>query len=327
MNMNSSALEKNGTTTTDANTGSRIVEFFRLLPKDLRKNKYIYLIALPAIIYYLVFCYFPMYGAVIAFKDFSPTEGILRSPWVGFKNFTDFFNGIYFFRLVKNTLLLNLYNLLWGFPAPVILALLLNEIRNRAFKRTVQTITYLPHFVSTVVICGMIIDFTSRNGLINNLLSIFGVERANLLMDAGLFRTIYVSTSIWQEVGWGTIIYLAAMSGIDGELYQACEIDGGGRFRQLLHITLPGIVPTIVILLILRMGSMMNVGFEKVFLLYNPVTYETADVISTYVYRKGILEASYSFSTAVGLFNSVINFALLIIANKISQKVNETSLW
>lgn len=325
MDMNSSALEKKGAKA--ANTGNKIITFIKLLPKDLHKNKYIYLIALPAIIYYLVFCYFPMYGAVIAFKNFSPTEGILGSPWVGIKNFTDFFNGIYFFRLVKNTLLLNLYNLLWGFPAPVILALLLNEIKNRAFKRTVQTITYLPHFVSTVVICGMLIDFTSRSGLINNILSMFGIERSNLLMDAGLFRTIYVGSSIWQEVGWGTIIYLAAMSGIDGELYQACEIDGGGRFKQLLHITLPGIVPTIVILLILRMGSMMNVGFEKVFLLYNPVTYETADVISTYVYRKGILEASYSFSTAVGLFNSVINFALLILANKISQKVNETSLW
>ena len=299
----------------------------KLLGKDLRKNKWLYLIALPAVLYFLVYCYYPMYGAVIAFKNFSPAEGILGSPWVGFKYFLRFFNGVYFFRLIRNTFLLNFYDLLWGFPASIILALLLNEIRSSLLKRTVQTVTYLPHFISTVVICGMIVDFTSTSGLINNIISSFGGTRANLLMDAGLFRTIYVGTNIWQGLGWGSIIYIAALSGIDPSLYEACRIDGGGRFQQMLHISLPGIMPTIVILLILRMGSMMSIGFEKIFLLYNPAIYETSDVISTYVYREGILNASYSYSTAVGLFNSVINFALLIFANRFSRKISDTSLW
>ncbi len=301
--------------------------FGKALRLDLKKHGVLYLIALPALIYYFVYCYWPMYGAVIAFKEFNPADGIFNSPWVGFKNFLDFFKNVYFFRLISNTFLLSLYDLLWGFPAPIILALLLNEVKNTYFKRTVQTISYLPHFISTVVICGIIIDFTSSSGFINTVIAFFGGERSNLLMNAGLFRTIFISTNIWQGIGWGSIIYLAALTGIDSALYEACTIDGGGRWKQLLHITLPGLAPTIIILLILRMGSMMNVGFEKIFLLYNPVTYETADVISTYVYRKGIIDASFSFSTAVGLFNSVINFVLLILANQISRRVSDTSLW
>ncbi len=302
--------------------------FVHRLRRDLYKNRIIYFMALPVVAYYIIFQYIPMYGASIAFKDFSPMKGIWGSTWVGMQHFTDFFNDVYFGRILTNTLLISVYNIIFGFPAPIILALLLNEVRrNDVFKRFVQSVTYLPHFISVLVLCGLIVDFTARNGIINDLLAFMGMERITMLLEPGLFRTIYVSSNIWQEVGWGSIIYLAALAGIDQDLYEAATIDGAGRFKQMLHVTLPGIMPTIIILFILRMGSMMNVGFDKIFLLYNPVTYETSDVISTYVYRKGILEANYSFSAAVGLFNSVINFALLVATNKISKKVNETSLW
>lgn len=298
-----------------------------IIRKDLVKNRYIYIMLLPVIAYYIVFHYVPLYGAQIAFKDFSPAKGIWESPWAGFKHFEEFFNSYYFGRLLRNTLLISLYDLIFGFPAPIILALLLNEIKNDIFKRTVQTVTYLPHFISLVVVCGMIIDFLARDGLINNILNYFGIESIPFMIKPEWFRTIYVASGIWQGVGWGSIIYLAALSNIDPQLYEAATIDGAGRFKQALHVTLPGILPTIIIMLILRLGQMLNVGSEKILLLYNPSTRETADVISTFVYRKGILEASYSYSTAVGLFNSVINFALLMTANFISRKVTETSLW
>ncbi|WP_419182331.1 ABC transporter permease [Paenibacillus radicis (ex Xue et al. 2023)] len=299
----------------------------QVLGKDLLKNKYIYLMMLPGIVYYIVFHYIPMYGATIAFKNFTPVAGIWGSAWIGFKHFQDFFNSYYFLRIIKNTLLINFYSLLFGFPAPIILALLLNEVRKLWFKRTVQTLTYLPHFVSVMVISGLIVDFTSKNGLINDIIEWFGGTRANLLMNEDLFRTIFVSSGIWQEIGWGSIIYLAALSGIDQEQYDAANIDGAGRFRQMLSVTLPGIMPTIIILLILRIGHMMDVGFEKVILLYNPSTYATADVISSFVFRKGIVDANYSYSAAIGLFNSLINFILLIGANKLSRKYSDSSLW
>ncbi|WP_246315846.1 ABC transporter permease [Paenibacillus foliorum] len=298
-----------------------------MLSKDLLRNKYIYLMMLPGILYYIVFHYIPMYGATIAFKHFTPVAGIWGSEWIGFKHFQDFFNSYYFLRIIKNTLLINFYSLLFGFPAPIILALLLNEVRKLWFKRTVQTLTYLPHFVSVMVISGLIVDFTSKNGLINDIIEWFGGTRANLLMNEDLFRTIFVSSGIWQEIGWGSIIYLAALSGIDQEQYDAANIDGAGRFRQMLSVTLPGIMPTIIILLILRIGHMMDVGFEKVILLYNPSTYATADVISSFVFRKGIVDANYSYSAAIGLFNSLINFVLLIGANKLSRKYSDSSLW
>ncbi len=294
---------------------------------DFKRNKYVYLMVLPVMAYYLIFHYGPMYGAIIAFKDFNAVAGILKSPWVGFDNFISFFSSVYFYRLIKNTILLSIFNILWGFPAPIILALLLNEVRNLYFKRYIQTITYLPHFISLVVVCGIIIDFTSTRGVINDLIEFFGGKRLNMLMMPGMFRSLYIGSGIWQEVGWGSIIYLAAIAGIDQELYEAAIIDGAGRWRQVFHITLPGIAPTIVILLILRLGGMMSVGFEKVILLYNPTTMETADIISTYVYRRGLLDSDYSFSAAVGLFNSVINFILLVLANRISRKASETSLW
>ncbi len=297
------------------------------LLSDMRKNKLLYLMLTPVLLYYIIFHYAPMYGAIIAFKDFSPRLGILGSEWVGFEHFYDFFNGAYFWRTIKNTVLISFYQLIFGFPAPLILALLLNEVKHSMFKRTVQTVTYMPHFISLVVICGIVKDFTSSEGIINDLLAWFGAQRSTFLLEPDLFRTIYVSTGIWQHIGWGTIIYLAALTGIDPEQYEAARIDGASRWKQMAHVTLPGIMPTIVILLILEVGKMMNVGFEKIILLYNPSTYETADVVSSYVYRVGLQDFNYSFSSAVGLFNSAVNFTLLILSNWISKKVNDTSLW
>ena len=301
--------------------------YWRRLGKDLKRNKYIYIMALPVVIYYIIFHYGPMYGVQIAFKDFSLTEGIWGSQWIGFKHFLDFFKGFYFWRLIRNTFLINIYELLLAFPAPIILALLLNELRKMWFKRIVQTISYLPHFISVVVVVGMLVDFTTQDGLINQFLILFGIEPISFLQKPEWFRTLYIGSGIWQSIGWGSIIYLAAMSNINSELYEAAKIDGANRFKQALHVTIPGIAPIIIILLILQIGSMMSVGFEKIILMYNPLTYDTADVISTYVYRKGILEANFSFSAAVGLFNAVINLTLLVLANRISAKVSETSLW
>lgn len=303
------------------------VSFWKRLGRDLRMNKYIYIMVLPVVVYYLIFHYGPMYGVIIAFKDFQVTEGIWGSEWVGFKHFIDFFNNYYFWRLIRNTFLISFYELIFAFPAPIILALLLNELRKLWFKRIVQTVSYLPHFISLVVVVGMLVDFSSQNGLFNQFLALFGIEPISFMQKAEWFRTLYIGSGIWQGIGWGSIIYLAAMAGINPELYEAAKIDGAGRFRQMWHVTLPGITPIIVILLILQIGSIMSVGFEKIILMYNPMTRETADVISTYVYRKGILEANFSFSSAVGLFNAVINLTLLILANKISARVSETSLW
>lgn len=296
--------------------------------KDFRRNHAIYWMIAPVVLYYLIFKYLPMYGSIIAFKDYSVAGGIWGSDWVGFMHFQDFFQSYYFWRLIRNTFLISFYDLIFGFPAPIILAILLNELRSKWYKKLVQTVSYLPHFVSLVVICGMIIDFTSRNGLINTIIEFFGGERSALLAAASNFRTIYISTSIWQGVGWASIIYLAALSGINPELYEAAKVDGAGRFRQIWSITLPGLIPIITILLILRIGGLLEVGFEKIILLYNPNTYETADVISSFVYRKGLVETSnFSFSTAVGLFESVINFILLVSANTISRRFSDNRLW
>lgn len=295
--------------------------------REMKRYKWVYVMALPMLAYYFLFHYMPMYGASIAFKNFSPKLGIADSPWAGLRHFESFFNNVYFSRLLTNTLALSLLNLIFGFPAPVILAILLNEVRQSWFKRTVQTISYLPHFISTMVICGMIVDFTASSGVINDLMSLFGFKRQTMLLNPALFRPIYIISDIWQSVGWGSIVYLAALTAIDPQLYEAARMDGAGKLRQIWHVTLPGIAPTIVVMLILKMGSMMSIGSEKILLLYNANTYSTADVISTFVYRKGLLEANFSFSTAVGLFNSVVNFALVLIANYISRKINDTSLW
>jgi len=295
--------------------------------KELKKNKGLYLMLLPVVVYYLVFCYYPMYGAQIAFRDFSPKLGITGSPWVGLKHFKDFFNGVYFERLIRNTLSINLKNLLFGFPAPIILALMLNEVKSGKFKKTVQTVSYLPHFISTVVIAGMILQFTATDGFITQMMTIFGFTKTNMMMNPDFFQPIYVISEIWQGIGWGSIIYIAAISGISAELYEAARMDGAGRWKQMIHVTIPGILPTIITMLILRIGNMVSLGFEKIILLYNSSIYETADVISTYVYRKGLLDQSYSFSTSVGLFNSVINLVLLVLANRICKRITEHGLW
>ncbi len=307
-------------------TGSKPT-FVRRLTRDFLLNKYLYLMMVPVLLYYAVFHYAPMYGAVIAFKDYTPMKGILGSDWVGLMHFKDFFNSYYFWRILKNTVVISVYSLLFEFPAPIILAMLINEVRHQLFKRVVQTITYMPYFISLVVICGMIKDFTNSEGIINTFLTYLGYDGKAMLQKPELFRSIYIISEIWQKIGWESIIYIAALMGIDQEQYEAARMDGASRWKQMLHITLPGIMPTIVIMFILRMGNLLNVGFEKIILLYNPVTYDTADVISSFVYRKGLLEFGWSYSSAVGLFNSVINLILLISANYISRKVNESSLW
>lgn len=295
--------------------------------RDFLLNKYLYLMMVPVLAYYFIFHYAPMYGAIIAFKEYTPIKGILGSPWIGFQNFHDFFTSYYFWRILKNTVLISLYTLCFEFPAPIILAILINELANKKFQRFVQTVTYMPYFISLVVIAGMIKDFTNNGGLVNTLLTYFGANDTAMLQKPELFRTIYVLSEIWQKIGWESIIYLAALMSIDQEQYEAAKMDGATRLKSIWHITLPGILPTISIMFILRMGNLLNVGFEKIILLYNPSTYDTADVISSFVYRKGLLEFGWSYSAAVGLFNSVINLALLITANKISKRISENSLW
>ncbi|GAA3402201.1 ABC transporter permease [Paenibacillus hodogayensis] len=296
--------------------------------KALLRDKYLYALILPVLIYYVVFHYVPMYGIIIAFKKFQPLKGILGSSWVGFRYFEEFFSAPYFWRLLKNTLLLSFYSLIWGFPAPIAFALLLNEVRHKLYKRIVQTVSYLPHFISIVVIAGMIVSFTGlREGVVNHGLTWLGLQPINFMAEPGWFRTIFVGSGVWQGFGWGSIIYLAAIAGIDPQLYEAAEMDGAGRWTRMRHITIPSLIPTIVIMFIMQMGHLMDVGVEKVLLLSNPLTYETADVISTFVYRRGVLNQDYSFATAVGLFNNGINLILLITVNALSRRLSQSSLW
>lgn len=301
--------------------------FSNSVKADWKRNKSLYLIVVPVVLFYILFMYKPMYGALIAFQNYVPAKGMAGSKWVGFDQFIKFFNSPYFFRLVRNTLVLSLYSLVFCFPAPIILALLLNEVKNKKFKSVTQTVTYLPHFISMVVAVGIIKEFCLSDGLINNVIEMFGGQSSALLQNPAYYRTIYILSDIWQEVGWGSIIYLAALSGIDSQLYEAASIDGAGKLKQMLHVTIPGIMPTVIIMLILRMGSLMSMGYEKTILLYNPSTYETADIISSYIYRVGLLEQNWSYSTAIGLLNSVINCFMLVAANKLSKKVTENSLW
>lgn len=305
----------------------RETSFGLRLRKDIKKYKGAYILVIPVILFYILFCYKPMYGILIAFKDFSPGAGIAGSDWVGLQHFKDFFDSYYFGRILKNTLVISLSSIIFGFPAPIIFALLLNEIRNQKFKRVTQTISYMPHFISMVVICGMINMFVSDKGIITHILTSFGGEKASMLTNPDYFVPIYVLSGIWQELGWGSIIYLSALSGVDQQLYEAAKLDGANRWQQMLHVTLPGIAGTIIIMLLLRMGSVMSVGYEKIILLYNPGIYETADVISSFVYRKGLVEYQWSYSAAVGIFNSVINFIIVVVFNKISKKLTDISLW
>lgn len=298
--------------------------------KQLSANRYLYaLFALP-FLYYLTFHYLPIYGVLIAFKRIVVFRGlgeIMNAPWIGLKYFKQYLSDPYFWKLARNTVLIRLYGIFWGFPSPIILALLLNELRNRKFKRIIQSITYLPHFISLVVICGMLVNFLSSEGLINRFIGIFGFETMNFMARPEWFRTIYVGSDIWQHVGFGSIIYLAALTNIDTKLYEAAAIDGASRWRQLVHVTLPGLAPTITILFILRLGRIMEVGYQKIILLYNGATYETADVISTYVYRRGLIQSDFAYATAVGLFASLIGLVFVYSANRLARGVGETSLW
>lgn len=295
--------------------------------RDLRKNKAIYLMLLPVLIYLFIFNYMPMYGILISFKNYKPRLGILESPWVGLRYFKEFFSSIYFGRVLSNTLWISGLNLLFGFITPIVFALLLNEIRLLSYKKVIQTVTYLPHFITTVVISGIILKFTNGDGFITTIVNAVTGHSGSLISDPRYFRAIYVVSDIWQGFGWGSIIYIAAISGIQEELYEAARIDGASKFRQIWHVTIPGIMPTVVVMFILAVGGLMSIGWEKAFLLQTPLTYETSDIISTYVYRKGFEDMNYSYSSAVGLFNSVINLVLLMGANRLSRKVNETSIW
>ena len=296
--------------------------------KDLVKARYLILLVLPALVYYAIFEYGPMFGLVVAFKDYNVFKGIWESKWVGLKYFRIFFSNPDFWPLFRNTFLLGFYSIVWGFPAPILLALLLNEIRHVVFKRVVQTVSYLPHFLSNVVVASMVIMLLSpTTGLVNKIIVSLGFKPIYFLAIPEYFRTIYVASGIWQGIGWGTIIYLAALTSIDPHLYESAELDGAGRWRKMLHISIPGITPVIIVLLILNIGSLLAAGFEKVILLYNPLTYSTADILSTYTYRTGLMQGNFSYATAIGLFNGVTSFILIYVSNFLARKFRSTSLW
>lgn len=296
--------------------------------KRMKKNWQLYLIVLPSLIYLIVFKYVPMGGVQIAFKNYMVTKGILGSPWVGFKHFEAFFGLPIFWSIIKNTLFLSLYSLAVGFPAPIILALALNEVRKGLFKRLVQLVTFAPYFISTVIMVSMIMLFLSPQiGVVHFLAETFGFQADNVMSKPEAFKTVYVLSDVWQYTGYAAIIYMAALAGVDPHLYEAAKMDGASRWQRMLHIDIPGLMPTAIVLLILNAGQVMNVGFEKVYLMQNPINVSTSEVISTYVYKMGLVGANFSFSTAVGLFNSVVNLLLLLVVNTIARKKSETSLW
>ena len=288
----------------------------------------LYFMLLLPIAYYILFKYMPMYGTLIAFKKFSAKKGIWGSTLAGFKNFEKFLSDPYFYKLVRNTLLINLNNLLFAFTSSIIFALLLNEMKHKLYRKVVQTVSYLPHFISTVVVCGLVTNFTRTNGgIINDLIAMLGGERISFLNRAEYFRPIYVISEIWQHMGWDAIIYIAALLSIEPQLYEAASIEGANRFQKMLYVTLPGIAPTITIMLIMRIGHLMSLGYEKVLLLYSGATYETADIISTYVYRRGLLTADFSYGTAIDLFQTVISLILVTSTNWLGKKIGGAGLW
>ncbi len=294
---------------------------------DFKKHKWLYWMIAPVVLYYIVFMYVPMLGQVIAFQDYRPARGITGSKWVGFDNFVQFFNSPFAWRVIKNTIVISFNEILFGFPAPIILALMLHELTSKKYKKLIQTITYMPHFISLVVVCGMVIEFVSSDGFITTMLMKFGLKEQNLLANKDYFVPIYVLSNIWQNIGWGAIIYLATLSGVDQNLYEASAIDGAGRWGKLWHVTIPALVPILAIQLIIRIGRIMGAGAEKIILLYSPVVYENADTIASYVYRAGLQEQNYSLGAAVGVFNSIINLGLVCFANWFSNKLVEESLW
>lgn len=299
----------------------------RLL-KDMKKNWILYVMILPVVIYYIIFAYTPIYGVQLAFKDYVVKKGIWGSPWIGMENFTRFFSSYNFGLLMKNTLGISIYTILVGFPIPIVFALMLNYLKNKHLKKTVQMVSYAPYFISTVVMCGMIVIFLNPDtGIFNTIRSFFGLESIDFLGKPELFKTIFVWTGVWQSMGWSSIIYISALSGVDYQLHEAAIVDGASKLQRIIHVDLPSIKPTIIMLLILQMGSLMSVGFEKVFLLQNTLNKQAASVISTYVYEVGLINSDYGYSTAINLFNSVINVILLVSANQICKKVTEESLF
>lgn len=311
------------------NKENESIKSVRKQPLTARIWKYrqFYLLLIPALIYVLIFNYGPMYGIQIAFKNYKGALGIWGSKWVGFKHFIDFFNGYYFWTLLKNTLILSVYNLAVGFPIPIIVALILNETGPK-LKKASQTILYAPHFISMVVLCGMIVTmFSKESGVVNTILESLGMERIYFMGEPGAFRHLYVWSGVWQQMGWNAIIYIAALSSVDPSLHEAASIDGATRMQRIIHINIPTIMPTIIITLIMAVGNIASLGYEKAFLLQTNLNVEVSEIISTYVYKRGIVDANYSFSTAVGLFNNLINITMLCIANMVSRKVSETSLF
>ena len=297
------------------------------LIRDFRKNKSIYFLAIPIVLFYLIFHYKTMYGAVIAFYNYRPAKGISGSAFVGLDHFVSYFTGPFFWRTLKNTLAISLYNLVFGFTAPIILALMFNEVGNMVFKKVSQTISYLPYFISTVVIVGLVKDFCSVDGVINGIREFFGLNAVSFMTDPKYFRTIFIASNIWQGLGWGTIVYLAALSGVDPQLHEAATLDGANRWQRIRYVSWPAIVPTTTIMLILESGKIISSDFTKVLLLYNESTYETADIIGTYVYREGILGGKFEYTTAIGLLTSLFSFIFLITANFLSKKISDNSLW
>ena len=296
--------------------------------KKLIASRQLYVFILPAFLAFFIFSYIPMYGVMIAFKDYIPTLGVWGSPWVWFKHFQRFFDSYYFWDLLKNTIGISVYSLVVGFPLPIILALALNEIKDGPLKKFSQTVTYAPNFISTVVMVGMILAFLNPStGIINHVVQFFGMEPIAFMEDPRWFKTVYVLSGVWQGTGWGSVIYLAALAGVDTQLHEAAVVDGATRLQRIWHINLPTIRPTMVILLIMNVGSVMNLGYEKILLMQNPLNMESSNVIATFVYQQGLLEAQYSYAAAVGLFNSAINAILMISVNKIASKLGESSLF
>ncbi|HIV28968.1 MAG TPA: sugar ABC transporter permease [Candidatus Ornithocaccomicrobium faecavium] len=295
----------------------------------IREHPWLYLMLIPSFVYLAIFCYGPMYGIVIAFQDFNLVRGISGSNWIGVQNFVDLFSSRQFTRVFRNSVVFSLLRIAWGFPAPILLALLLNEVRSLKFKKAVQTIIYIPHFVSWVVVAGMVKNILGpdETSMFNKLMSYFGLGPFNPLIDPSAFRSVVVATEVWKEAGWGTIIYLSALTRIDQEIYEAARIDGANRWQCMWYITLPGISSTIAVMLILRLGSILNNGFEQIFLLYSTYVYSVADVFETYTYRIGLMDARYSYSTAVGLFQSVVGCVMVFGTNAISRRISESSLF
>ena len=296
--------------------------------KAIRKDWDLYILLLPALIWFILFAYKPMSGLQIAFMDYNVFKGIEGSDWVGFKNFIDFMSSDAFMRTMKNTIMVSVYRILICFPAPIILAILLNEVKNKHIKKFTQTVTFLPYFISVVVVCGMVITFLAPStGIINIILRKLGLEEVYFMVKPEYFRGIYTGMTLWREAGFEAIVYIAALVGIDQQLYEAAAVDGAGKWQQIKNITVPSILPTIVVMLVLNVGKMVKVGFESILLLYQPATYETADVLGTYVYRTGLIDQNYGIATAAGLFEGIIALILVVLCNKLSKRISENSLW